>query len=558
MTELRKLFYNRESKTKNFHKWREAMGYRMLIADDEKMIIQLIRQLGHWEELGIEIIDECYDGEDALESILRNRPDFVLSDIQMPVYDGIQLIERVREHDPDVLFILLSGYRYFEYARSAIQLNVVDYLLKPVDEEQLNEILEKVCRSIDEKRRQEADHETLVNYQTADENFRRKEFWEIILDRDRKEDRKFLTKERILEKFQIDFREKNYQVIYVDTNLAGILGTDHSVFSDKVKSYIESAFKGVAQAVHYEGFIGHVLVLNYGEDRQNEVYNAVSVLFYKIRDLNEIYGEFRLNIGCSLAKDSPEKLPDAFEEAVSAEWGHLVFFGNKVLKYEQVSGLMSFSPTDLISAEELQAIGECVRYLRQEELGQIFSEINKHAARYQNAATRDMVRTFLHIRQAVLEALPEDTRTKMAEHYYMAYQNARNFQNVFQNIYDMLRKYILEEQQRLNEKRSKPIEEAIRYIRKNYGNCISLEDAAEAANVSAPYLSKIFKEKMEIGFNDYLTKIRLEESQKLLADTNLSVKEIASSVGYSDEKYYSKLFKKLIGIKPTDYRRLYG
>ena len=73
------------------------MGYRMLIADDEKMIIQLIRQLGHWEELGIEIIDECYDGEDALESILTKRPDFVLSDIQMPVYDGIQLIEKVRE-----------------------------------------------------------------------------------------------------------------------------------------------------------------------------------------------------------------------------------------------------------------------------------------------------------------------------------------------------------------------------------------------------------------------------------------------------------------------------
>ena len=81
---------------------------------------------------------------------------------------------------------------------------------------------------------------------------------------------------------------------------------------------------------------------------------------------------------------------------------------------------------------------------------------------------------------------------------------------------------------------------------------------AEAANVSAPYLSKIFKEKMEIGFNDYLTKIRLEESQKFLIDTNLSVKEIAFMVGYSDEKYYSKLFKKFVGIKPTDYRRLYG
>ncbi len=534
------------------------MGYRMLIADDEKMIIQLIRQLGHWEELGIEIIDECYDGEDALESILTKRPDFVLSDIQMPVYDGIQLIEKVREHDLDVLFILLSGYRYFEYARSAIKLNVVDYLLKPVDEEQLNEILEKVCRAVDEKRRQNADQESLLSYRTADENSRRKEFWEIILNTDKKEGGKFLTRDRILERFQIDFHEKWFQVVYVDTNLAGILGTDHSVFNDKVKGYMEGVFKNVAHLVHYVGYIGHILILNYDESHRSEVQNAVSVLFYKIRDLNEIYGEFRLNIGCSMIKDDSEKLPEAFEEALSAEWGHLVFFGNKVLKYEQVSGLTPFSPSDIVNEEELSALAEGVRYLRLEELERIFSEINRRTVRYQNGGAQDMLQTFTTVRTAVLGAMPEVKRGKAAEHYYMAYQNARNFQNVFQNIYEMLRKYIQEEQKQLNEKLCKPIEEAIHYMRKNYGNCVSLEDVAEAANVSAPYLSKIFKEKMEIGFNDYLTKIRLEESQKFLIDTNLSVKEIAFMVGYSDEKYYSKLFKKFVGIKPTDYRRLYG
>lgn len=80
------------------------MGYRIIIADDEPKIIQLIRQLGHWEKYGIEIVAECHDGETALQNIMEKRPDFVLSDIKMPVYDGIQLIEKTRELDIDSLF----------------------------------------------------------------------------------------------------------------------------------------------------------------------------------------------------------------------------------------------------------------------------------------------------------------------------------------------------------------------------------------------------------------------------------------------------------------------
>lgn len=534
------------------------MGYRMIIADDEKMIIQLIRQLGHWKELDIEIIDECYDGEEALNSILANRPDFVLSDIQMPVYDGIQLIEKVREHDADVMFILLSGYRYFEYARSAIQLNVVDYLLKPVDEEQLNEILEKVCRAVDQKRKQVSDHETLENYRSADENSRRQELWEIVLNRRENYDKSLLTREMMHDRFRIDFPEKYFQVVYVDTNLDGMIGADNSIFSNKLKGYIESTFKDVAEVIYYADYIGHVLILNYGEESRNEIYNAVSVLFYNIRDLSEIYGEFRFNIGCSSIKEEPEKIPEAFEEAVEAEWGHLVFFGNKVLKYEQVCQLTAFDRFSVVSAKELKELEECVRYLRLEEAGQIFSDINKHAAACNNLRTRDMVKVFNLVIKAILSALPEEERSSAEAGYYLAYQNARNFQQIFRNIYVILTKYIQEEQERLNEKLSRPIEDAILFIKKNYANSISLEDAADAANVSASYLSRIFKEKTGTGFNEYLTKVRLEESEKLLSDTSLSIKEIAAAVGYSDEKYFSKLFKKTLGIKPTDYRRLYG
>ena len=89
--------------------------YTAVIVDDELKICQLIRCLGDWEKLGIEIIDICQDGETAVESILRNRPDIVLTDIRMPVYDGLEIISQVRERELDTSFIVISGYRQFEY-----------------------------------------------------------------------------------------------------------------------------------------------------------------------------------------------------------------------------------------------------------------------------------------------------------------------------------------------------------------------------------------------------------------------------------------------------------
>ena len=80
------------------------MGYRMIIADDEEMLIRLIRKLGHFEELGVEVVDECRNGEDAYNSIVKNHPDFVLTDIQMPVLDGLELIDKVCQTNADILF----------------------------------------------------------------------------------------------------------------------------------------------------------------------------------------------------------------------------------------------------------------------------------------------------------------------------------------------------------------------------------------------------------------------------------------------------------------------
>ena len=153
----------------------------MIIADDEDMLIRLIRKLGRFEALGIEIIDECHDGEEAYQSILKNRPDFVLTDIQMPVLDGLEMIEKVQPSVPDTLFVLISGFRYFEYARTAIKLNAVDYLLKPINEEQLNLMLERLCRLTDERRHMRKDNESLQSFRESASREKSSEFLRELL-----------------------------------------------------------------------------------------------------------------------------------------------------------------------------------------------------------------------------------------------------------------------------------------------------------------------------------------------------------------------------------------
>ena len=131
--------------------------YKALIADDENKICQLIQAMGNWDELGIEIVDICHSGDDAWESIQKKEPDIALLDIRMPVYDGLQIINKVNEKygmSRNICFIIISGYAEFEYARQAIQYNIVNYLLKPLDKKQLNDTPQKACNSLSRKQQQ--------------------------------------------------------------------------------------------------------------------------------------------------------------------------------------------------------------------------------------------------------------------------------------------------------------------------------------------------------------------------------------------------------------------
>lgn len=125
--------------------------FKVLVVDDEYYVTTLIRYLVDWEKFGMEVVGEAYDGLEALEKIQTLRPEIVVVDVCMPEIDGITLIQRMRQISSDIRFIVISGHKKFEYAKSVIQYNVEDYLLKPIDKEEFEAILKKLRDKLKEE-----------------------------------------------------------------------------------------------------------------------------------------------------------------------------------------------------------------------------------------------------------------------------------------------------------------------------------------------------------------------------------------------------------------------
>ena len=535
------------------------MKYRAVIVDDEAKIIRLIEELGRWEELGIGIVDTCTTGSAALESILRLRPDFVLSDIKMPGLDGLELIERARSAGIAPLFILISGYRHFEYARTAVSLGVMDYLLKPIDEGQLNETLGRVCRRIDQLRHQQADIQEAESVRRMREHEQTERlFDELILNERKLAGRCLFSEETCNARYQTRFAPGCYRALCVFSNLSELMGGNASMSEDRIEKCMRESFPEYVVRCWKSTYKGTILLLNYAPERRREVRQAIDAFYYSVRNLREVFGDFRLHIGVSTAHASIRELCEAVDEAHIAEWARLTVSKDGIMDYGQLAGLSVFSGETLLSAQERREIVDCVRYQRKEELGRLMELLNRRLSERIHQSPRGVMEMFSALEGELTAGLPQAQGRELMERLDYAYVDSSSYAQLAQNLYQALAAHIDELLRQANEKMGKPIAMAVRLIRENYAEQLSLEGVAEQIHVSPKYLSRLFKDEMGSGFSEYLTQVRLEAAEKLLSGSALSVREIDVQVGYMDEKYFSRLFKKETGLKPTEYRRIYG
>ena len=532
---------------------------KVLIADDEKKVGLLIKNLIEWEKLGLAFLGLVQDGESAYDMILRNRPDIVITDIRMPKLTGLEMIERVSSAGLKVHFIVVSGYRYFEYAQRALKYGVKDYLLKPIDETELNKILEKVCEEERQKRNLENKVETL--------------------EKNLFQSRHMLHKE-LMERAFAEATEKNAAVQTEETGSgsgyfqAVALKVDRNIDRERNRQQEELIMQKLSEraeeslrdmitdlVVSIKSGMWLMLLLNFKEENLERIRKSLNAMFHKMRDYISGFEGCEITMGCSAATGEFSRINLMLE--MSREAAERRIFGGCgtcIGEYADAQNpeSASISAADIISGCEEQLKGS-ISIFQAEELGVIIKRCFEEAGQ-----TRLMASEYYRLGQGLIETyaglIKELFQTQIqeeVEQWAEATGHCKSINALRKYLKDTLKEHLTQLEKRQRESERRPILQAIQHVEENYGKKILLEEIAEMSGFNATYFSEIFKKETGKNFTAFLLEVRIEAAKVLLRDTTKTIYEIAADVGYKDSKFFSQQFTKTVGIKPKEYRRLY-
>lgn len=479
---------------------------KVIIADDEPKVNLLLQKIVDWEKLGYQIAGTANDGERALQLIEEEKPDVLMTDIRMLGVDGMELIRRAKELRPDLVFIVVSGYRQFEYAQTALKYGVTDYLLKPVNAEELTQLLIRI-REEEEKKRRLDNWTASVDRQLRENEWKKREQLVDNLREYAQENRELNGYESLNQEYGCDFHEGTYQVIII-------------------KPDIPSAEE------HGDAY--RIMVVIY-----KEKYDPVQLRQFLTRVRREIENQRDLFWGIIVTmamggeKHRIQELPQSMKEAVQLCKNRIT--GGK-------GGWLSWDAGDNETREDYEMLPEERKYFQ--EIGEYLDskKISMEVARTEGTMTArrasgsQIYDCYMEISDAVLTGIRQNEKLDI----------------------DKIRKDLIENFEKKKEtKEQKPITEARKYIQEHYLEPLKLEDVSKHIGFNATYFSSVFKKETGKNFLDYVTELRMNKAKQLLCSGEMSVNDVAEAVGYQDLKYFSRLFKKNAGISPSDYKKMY-
>ena len=528
--------------------------YKAIIADDENKICQLIQVMGNWEELGIEIVDVCHSGDDAWDSIQEKEPDIILTDIRMPVYDGLQIINKVNEKygmSRNICFIIISGYAEFEYARQAIQYNIVNYLLKPLDKNQLNDALQKACNSLNMKQ-QQAENEIKLQ-----------------------ENRRFLqagcvtalqemgihdvsSVDDLNRQFCTSFETGVYQGMFL--NFPFSISESENLFLKTFMEKLKTHFGFCHEVVLKSEGTGIYLVLNYRQEDQAILPQVIQGFYKSICEIAKTYGEFQLYLGIGRPVGEIGEMRRSLKEAETAELSRLIYEGKMLISYESLPG-ETIGLYQLIPMKKFKDLEPVLEKLNSFEVKKWFSDITslveKNRGALKNAEVlMDLKKVVAGIVREVLSELEDSLVEKSLQDLNVSLKQASNLSNYLWILKTKVVLLVDQITEIVSQRESHPISAAKQYIQQNFSQPVTLTEVAERLNFSSVYFGNMFKKHTGKSFNAYLTDVRMENAKKLLKKSENTIAEIANMVGYQDVKYFSKTFKSIYGVKPTEYKKM--
>lgn len=530
--------------------------YTAIIVDDEPHVCQLILHLVDWNALNIQVIGVAQSGKAAYALILEHRPNIVITDIRMPGIDGLELVRMIREKQIPSQFIIISGYRYFEYAHSALRYNVQDYLLKPIKKAELEDCLRKICSRLQESAQQKK-AETQANAQLhMSRDMLHHHFLQTIC----RNATAFssLDSEQLVSQYQLPFAAGQYQFAIFqldDTKKSTDLSQCNTLLSAALSS-ITLDFEGL-HLIRCIDASRLVLLLNYPAKNGAFVSQTISDFFHHLSAYIERFGGMAITGALGTASPHFQDLPALMDSAIHALRQRVVL-GLGALYDAHTSPLRPLSLSHMLSAEQEHQLKAIITAMSAESFSSWFLQ---ETVIFKNAGSADpnvFWDLFDHILQAIFYLLsPSAENRQMLQDARHTLDSAANLSDLCRQFSDLFCTYFSQQKQQLYQHEHLAIQRVKEYIAENYIQPLRLDDIAAHVHLNASYLSSLFKKETGSSITNYLTMFRLETSKKLLKSTDQTVAEISYAVGFLDAKYFTKLFSKEVGISPTQYRRLY-
>lgn len=533
--------------------WKGFCMYRIMLADDEGIVLDSLQFIIEKNFKGQFEIETAKTGRAVIELAEHFKPDIAFMDIQMPGINGIDAIREIKSTNPSTIFIVLTAYDKFMYAKEAVTLGVMEYLNKPVSQKVVVEVIEKALKQIDSRReRQRNDLIAKEKMETVIPIIESGFIYSILFQEYFDED---INNYKHLLDLEVEYgymisvvfgeaQEGNYMTNAVGSSVK--TQANYRNVWDTLKEFFPRIIVGSIMSNKIPAFIPY-------ENKKMD-YNERIELIDKCREISRRLNKetgivFRLGIGSvKKLKDSMESYQEALKSLINST-GRVAHVDDLPLNCEYADDY----PIDLEERifEELKAGHEdtCMEACRS-----FFDWMNERYGENDSGVKLKALEFVLYAEQYAYRS------GGMTYHFEGRQEYLAEVMGAVSNV--ELRKWYLDKMSaacknvvvKKEEHNNSIVARAKEYIQQNYKKDVSLDDLSRELNLSPYYFSKLFKDETGENFIEYVTAVRMNKAKEFLRDKELSMKEICAEIGYSDPNYFSRIFKKNVGITPTEFR----
>jgi two-component system, response regulator YesN len=531
--------------------------FKVLIVDDERLIREGIKNSISWSEHRISEVMTAKDGLEALQMMETFMPDILFTDIKMPRMNGLELLKKVKKLNERIKIIILSGYDDFEYVQAALQDGALDYLRKTIDMDGLIKVIKKSIEEIEKDRAKIEKEQLLANLLEMSMPLLKHKYLNILISGP-------VNSENMLQKLKfigIDFNFNNCSIAIIAIDNQIILRDSRSIeewllIKYNLNKIIEDNISD--QALVFENnFEQFVVIYSLNRcnalDNDNDVINNFKIIKTEVnRTLN-----INVSIGISNKCQGVDHISDCYEQAVNV-LDHRMFTGQGsiILASDVKKNIVSYYHLD---SEQQRFLVSSLRAGEKEQALKLINDIFDNIMSMQNLSKNNLQGLCIEVLTIISRVLEEYdiTLQSITGNNFIDFEEINRYETCMdmkQWVVSIIEKAV---DNIINTKivgTRKIVEKVKRYVDENYCNEITLGMAAEMVHISPNYFSSIFSTEVGQGFLEYITAKRIEKAKELLCKKGVKVHEVGNEVGYDNQYYFSRIFKKHTGMSPLEYK----